>query len=53
VVGESDLWCLQNEDANPNLVVIDLEEGIQKLYMNARIEAADLTQIDTRKSGLD
>jgi hypothetical protein len=32
IVGESDLWCLQNEDANPNLVVIDLESGEQKLY---------------------
>jgi hypothetical protein len=32
VVGESDLWCLQNEDANPNLVVIDLDSGHQKLY---------------------
>ena len=32
IVGESDLWCLQNEDANPNLVVIDLESGHQKLY---------------------
>jgi hypothetical protein len=32
VVGESSLWSLQNEDANPNLVVIDLESGHQKLY---------------------
>jgi hypothetical protein len=32
IVGESDLWSLQNEDANPNLVVIDLESGHQKLY---------------------
>lgn len=32
IVGESDLWCLQNEDANPNLVVIDLESGKQKMY---------------------
>jgi hypothetical protein len=32
IVGESDLWCLQNEDANPNLVVIDLESGNQKMY---------------------
>ena len=32
IVGEGDLWCLQNEDANPNLVVIDLESGHQKLY---------------------
>jgi hypothetical protein len=32
VVGEDDLWCLQNEDANPNLVVIDLESGRQKMY---------------------
>ena len=32
VVGESNLWCLQNEDANPNLVVIDLESGKQKMY---------------------
>jgi hypothetical protein len=27
VVGENDLWALQNEDANPNLVVIDLTSG--------------------------
>jgi hypothetical protein len=32
VVGESSLWSLQNEDANPNLVVIDLGSGQQKLY---------------------
>lgn len=27
IVGDDDLWALQNEDANPNLVVIDLESG--------------------------
>jgi hypothetical protein len=27
IVGEDMLWALQNEDANPNLVVIDLETG--------------------------
>jgi hypothetical protein len=32
VVGEDDLWCLQNEDGNPNLAVIDLESGRQKNY---------------------
>src|SRR6202043_2805050 len=32
VVGPSALWCLQNEDANPNLVVIDLASGSQKSY---------------------
>jgi hypothetical protein len=32
IVGEDDLWCLQNEDANPNLVIIDLESGKQKSY---------------------
>jgi hypothetical protein len=32
VIGEDDLWALQNEDANPNLVIIDLESGHQKLY---------------------
>lgn len=32
VVGENSLWCLQNEDANPNLVVIDLPSGQQKMY---------------------
>jgi hypothetical protein len=26
------LWALQNEDANPNLVVIDLRSGLQTLY---------------------
>jgi hypothetical protein len=32
IVGENDLWALQNEDANPNLVVIDLESGHVKQY---------------------
>jgi hypothetical protein len=32
VVGEDHLWAVQNEDANPNLVVIDLESGEEKLY---------------------
>jgi hypothetical protein len=32
IVGEDDLWALQNEDANPNLVVIDLESGHAKNY---------------------
>jgi hypothetical protein len=32
VVGDDDLWALQNEDANPNLVVIELRTGQQKLY---------------------
>jgi hypothetical protein len=32
VVGEDELWSLQNEDANPNLVVIDLDSGQQKQY---------------------
>ena len=32
VVGEGKLWALQNEDANPNLVVIDLESGQQTAY---------------------
>lgn len=33
--GEDDndeLWALQNEDANPNLVIIDLNSGKQKTY---------------------
>lgn len=32
VVGDNDLWALQNEDANPNLVVIDLTSGHAKTY---------------------
>ena len=32
VIGENDLWALQNEDANPNLVVIDLASGHAKKY---------------------
>jgi hypothetical protein len=32
IVGDDDLWALQNEDANPNLVVIDLETGQQFPY---------------------
>jgi hypothetical protein len=29
VIGEDELWALQNEDGNPNLVIIDLDSGIQ------------------------
>ncbi len=32
VVGDDDLWALQNEDANPNLVVIQLRSGAKKQY---------------------
>jgi hypothetical protein len=32
VVGDDDLWALQNEDANPNLVVIELRSGKAKKY---------------------
>jgi hypothetical protein len=32
IIGEDDLWSLQNEDANPNLVVIDLPSGAKKKY---------------------
>jgi hypothetical protein len=32
IIGRHNLWCLQNEDANPNLVVIDLNTGTQKTY---------------------
>jgi hypothetical protein len=32
LVGENELWCLQNEDANPNLVVIDLTSGQQFFF---------------------
>ena len=32
VVGGDQLWALQNEDANPNLVVINLVTGIQLQY---------------------
>jgi hypothetical protein len=35
VVGEDDLWALQNEDANPNLVVIELATGKAKKYQFA------------------
>jgi hypothetical protein len=30
VIGDDELWALQNEDANPNLVVIDLKIGRAK-----------------------
>jgi hypothetical protein len=30
LVGDHDLWCLQNEDANPNLVIVDLSTGKQR-----------------------
>jgi hypothetical protein len=32
VIGDDDLWALQNEDANPNLVVIELTTGKAKPY---------------------
>jgi len=32
VIGEDDLWAVQNEDANPNLVVIHLNAGTKKQY---------------------
>jgi hypothetical protein len=32
VVGDDDLWALQNEDANPNLMVIELNSGSKKQY---------------------
>ena len=32
VVSDDDLWALQNEDANPNLVVIELRTGKAKAY---------------------
>jgi hypothetical protein len=32
LVGEDNLWSLQNEDGNPNLVVIDLESGGQEPF---------------------
>jgi len=32
LVDDDDLWALQNEDANPNLVVIELTTGTSKLY---------------------
>lgn len=32
VVGDDELWALQNEDANPNLVVIELRTGKSKTY---------------------
>jgi hypothetical protein len=33
VVGEEQLWALQNEDANPTLVIIDLVWGNQTTYV--------------------
>ena len=30
--GTNNLWALQCEDANPNLVIIDLNKGTQTLY---------------------
>jgi hypothetical protein len=35
VVGDDALWALQNEDANPNLVVIELRSGKAKKYQFA------------------
>jgi hypothetical protein len=33
VIGEDDLWAIQNEDANPNLVIIDLKSGNQTVFI--------------------
>jgi hypothetical protein len=33
LVGDDALWALQNEDANPNLVVIDLASGRQESFV--------------------
>jgi len=35
IVGDDSLWALQNEDANPNLVVIELRTGTAKQYQFA------------------
>jgi hypothetical protein len=35
LVGEDSLLALQNEDANPNLVIIDLQSGGQKVFFPA------------------
>jgi hypothetical protein len=35
IVGDDSLWALQNEDANPNLVVIELGTGTAKQYQFA------------------
>jgi hypothetical protein len=32
LIGENDLWAMQNEDANPNLVVINLKTWARKEY---------------------
>jgi hypothetical protein len=32
VINRGQLWSIQNEDANPNLVIIDLNSGHQTLY---------------------
>jgi hypothetical protein len=32
LIGDDDLWALQNEDGNPNLAIIELESGKQKTY---------------------
>ena len=33
VIGEDDLWAIQNEDANPNIVIIDLNSGGQRVFI--------------------
>jgi hypothetical protein len=35
IIGDDDLWALQNEDANPNLVVIELRTGKSNQYQFA------------------
>lgn len=35
VIGEDELWALQNEDANPTLVIIDLESGQSSTFFPA------------------
>lgn len=32
VIGDDKLWAIQNEDANPNIVIIDLKSGFQSVF---------------------
>lgn len=37
VIGDDQLWAMQNEDANPNLVIINLDSGNQTEYALASV----------------
>jgi hypothetical protein len=51
VIGEDELWALQNEDANPTLVIIDLKSGQSSTFFPAAPHGGgydDLVAVDDK-----